>query len=298
VLPAIVLVAQLSLAAGRPPECGVDGSLRGTNIWERAKHPELRRYCDLLATGASKLVSQATATEALRQADEAEQVMGGHAAPLVLKGRALAKLGRYTEAYTAFGEAKRRDARALDDPAALLAFARSAARAGHAPEALVAFRALLPRADALSSAERAPAYVEAAMQAMNGGGSGALDDAVAMLRQARREATDQLQPVATLALALALDRGGSHDEARAVLDERARAAAKTIARDGTVAALLGPLAYEAHALAAIGLDGSDAQAAWQAFVAAAPPASPWVDHGKGHLGPAPRAHANARGGHR
>lgn len=294
-LPAILLVAQLSLAAGRPPECGLDGNLRGTNVWERAKHPELKRYCDLLATGASKLVSSATAADALRQADEAESVMGGHAAPLVLKGRALAKLARFTEAYAAFTEAKRREARALDDPAALLAFARSAARAGHSPEALAAFRSLLPRADALSSNERAPAYVEAAMQAMNAGPA-SLEDAVAMLRQARREATDALQPVATLALALALDRGGSRDEARAVLDDRARAAARTIARDTMVTTLLGPLAFEAQAMAAIGLEGNDAagsQAAWQAF-AAAGTNSPWLDHGKGHLAstphPAPRGH--------
>jgi tetratricopeptide (TPR) repeat protein len=261
--------------------------MRGTNIWERAKHPELRRYCDLLATGASKLVSAAAAGEALREADEADGVMPGHAAPLVLKGRALAKLGRFGEAYGAFAEARRRDARSLDDSAALLAFARACARSNHEQEAVASFRALLPRADGLSSNERAGAYVEAAMHTMNAG-AGSLEDSIAMLRQARREATDALQPVATLALALALDRSGDRDEARAVLDDRARAAARTIARDATVQSLLGPLGFESHALAAIGLDGPEAQAAWQAFIAAAP-SSPWVDHAKSHLGAAPRA---------
>ncbi len=285
-LPALFLVAQLSLAAGRPAECGLDGNLRGTNVWERAKHPELRRYCDLLAAGASKLVTASSAGDALRQADEADRVMPGHAAPLVLKGRALAKLDRFAEAYAAFSEARRRDARALDDPSALLAFARSAARSGHEAECVAAFRALLPRADGLSSGERAPAYIEAAMQTMNASAAASnLEDAIAMLRQARREANDSLQPVATLALALALDRQGSRDEARAVLDDRARAAARTLARDASVTALLGPLGYEAHALSAIGLegDGAASQAAWQAFVAAAP-SSPWLDHGKAHLG--------------
>lgn len=284
-LPAIFLVAQLSLAAGRPAECGTDGNLRGTNIWERAKHPELRHYCDLLATGASKLVSPATAGEALREADEADGVMPDHAAPLVLKGRALAKLGRFAEAYTAFAEARRRDARSLDDSAALLAFARSSARSNHEAEAVTAFRALLPRADGLSSSERAAAYVEAAMHTMNAG-AGSLEDAIAMLRQARREATDALQPIATLALALALDRSGDRDEARAVLDDRARAAARTIARDATLQSLLGPLGFESQALAAIGLESTDAaasHAAWQAFVSAAP-ASPWLDQARSHLG--------------
>ena len=258
--------------------------MRGTNVWERAKHPELRHYCDLLATGSSKLVSASTAADALREADEAEQVMAGHAAPRVLKGRALAKLGRFTEAYASFTDAKARDTRALDDPAALLAYARSAARSGHAPEALGAFRSLLPRADGLGSGERAAAYVEGAFLAMESGAS-QLDDAIAMLRQARRESTDALQPVATLALALALDRSGAKDEAKALLDERARAAARNVARDTNVQALLGPLAFEAEAMAAIGLEQSDAasaQAAWQRYVTAAGQNTTWIEHARSH----------------
>ncbi len=300
---ALFLVAQLSLsAASRPVECGVDGSMRGTNIWERAKHPELRHYCDLLATGASKLVSPSTAADALREADEAETVMAGHAAPRTLKGRALAKLGRFTEAYAAFTDAKSRDARALDDPAALLAYARSAARSGHAPEALAAFRSLLPRADGLGSGERAAAYVEAAVLAMESG-AGQVDDAIAMLRQARRESTDALQPVATLALALALDRSGAKDEAKALLDERAKAAARNVARDPNVQQLLGPIAFEAEAMAAIGLEQSDAtaaQAAWQRFIAGAGQSTTWVEHARSHGGaarPSPQQ-TQPRGAHR
>lgn len=285
-IPALFFLAQLSLtAAARPPECGVDGSLRGTNIWERAKHPELRHYCDLLATGTSKLLSPTTAADALREADEAEQVMAGHAAPSTLKGRALAKLGRYTEAYASFTEAKRRDPHALDDPAALREFARSCARSGHAAEALAAFRALLPRADGLGSFNRAPAYIEAAFQAMNAS-TGNVDDAIAMLRQARREAADALQPVATLALALALDRAGSREEARAVLDNRARAAARNVARDANVTALLGPLAFEAEAMAATGLETTDAaasQAAWHRFAEATGASGTWLQHGTSHF---------------
>jgi tetratricopeptide (TPR) repeat protein len=285
VIAVVLFVAQLSVgAASRPAECGVDGNMRGTNIWERAKHPELRRYCDLLATGTSKLVSPSTAADALREADEAEQVMPGRAAPRTLKGRALAKLGRHTEAYAAFSEAKQRDARALDDPSALLAFARSAARSGHAPEALAAFRSLLPRADGLTSAERAPAYLEAAFLAMNAASS--VDDAIAMLRQAKREATDTLQPLTTLALALALDRSGAKDEARALLDDRAKAAARNIAHDSTLPNLLGPLAFEGEAMAAIGLEASDvaaAQIAWQKFIEAAGQNQTWIEHAKSHL---------------
>jgi tetratricopeptide (TPR) repeat protein len=287
VLHALLFVAQLSLVA-RPLECGVDGSMRGTNMWERAKHPELRHYCDLLAAGASKLVSPATAADALREADDAEQVMPGHAAPLTLKGRALAKLGRHTDAYTAFTEAKHRDPHALDDPTALLAFARSSARSGHAAEALTAFRSLLPRADGLTSAERAPAYVEAAFYAMN---SGSIEDAIAMLRQARREAADAMQPVTTLALALALDRSGAKDEAKALLDDRARAEARNLSRNTNVQTLLGPLLFETEALTAIGLEQTDlaaSQAAWQRFVTAAGQNTTWVEHARTHIATRPQ----------
>ncbi len=293
-LPALFFLAQVSLVAARPLECGVDGTLRGTNMWERAKHPELRHYCDLLAAGASKLVSPTTAADALREADDADQVMPGHAAPLTLKGRALAKLNRPTEAYAAFTEAKRRDARALDDPAALLAFARSCARSGHAPEALTAFRSLLPRADGLASTDRAPAYVEAAFHAMN---AGSVDDAIAMLRQAKREAADAIQPVATLALALALDRSGAKDEAKAVLDDRAKAEARNVSRNANVQTLLGPLAFEAEAMAGIGLEATDvaaAQAAWQRFVTAAGQNTTWIDHARTHIGARPAAQQPAR----
>jgi tetratricopeptide (TPR) repeat protein len=285
VIATLLFVAQLSVAVSRPAECGIDGTMRGTNVWERAKHPELRHYCDLLATGTSKLVSQASASDALREADEAEQTMPGHAAPLTLKGRALSKLGRFTEAYAAFTEAKHRDGHALDDPSALRDYARSAARSSHAPDALAAFRSLLPRADGLSSFERAPTYIEAAFQAMSAGTSN-IDDAIAMLRQARREVADALAPVATLALALALDRSGAKEEARAVLDERARAKARDLMRDANVSALLGPLAIEGEAMSAIGLEATDAaqgQAAWQRYVDGAGAAGVWVEHAKTHL---------------
>ena len=291
---ALVLVAQLSaLTVSRPAECGLDSTMRGTNIWERAKHPELQRYCDKLATGMSKLASPSSAAEALQEADEAEQTVPGHAAPLVLKGRALTKLGRYTEAFAAFGDAKRRDSRSLADPAALHDFARTAARSGHAADALAAFRALLPRADGLSSTERAPTYIEAAFQAMSAS-TGNVEDAIAMLRQARREVIDSLAAVTTLALALALDRSGARDEAQALLDDRAKAKARDIAHDPAVTALLGPLAPEAEAMAAVGLETKDAaasQAAWQRYIDAAGATGTWTDHAKTHLS----SHRPARG---
>ena len=82
-------------ASGRPAECtSLDGG-RGANVWERAKAPELRRYCDLLAAGAAKLAWSAarvptgapapltrvppdtTSREVLEIAEDAERAMPG-----------------------------------------------------------------------------------------------------------------------------------------------------------------------------------------------------------------------------
>ena len=62
---------------GRPPECAEPGG-RTTNVWERAKAPELGRYCDLVASASSKLAGvTATAPAALAAAREAESVLPG-----------------------------------------------------------------------------------------------------------------------------------------------------------------------------------------------------------------------------
>jgi tetratricopeptide (TPR) repeat protein len=214
---ALALVLFVQLGAARPSECGLSEGFRAANPWERAKEPNLRRYCDLLASGMSKLVGAgARVKDVPAIADEAEKLLPGRAAPSVLKGRALLRLGKAEEALAALTEARKRDERALDDPLALLVWARANARTGHPAEAVKAYRAALPRMSSASPQERAVASFEAGMAVM-GQGTGALDDAIAMFRQARREAQDALAGASALALALALDRAGQGDEARAVL---------------------------------------------------------------------------------
>jgi tetratricopeptide (TPR) repeat protein len=291
-IAAMMLVVALALQAqaasawstGRPPECRAEGD-RAKNPWERAKSPELRRYCDLVASASSKLAgTRAMAEAALASAREAEQVLPGHAAPLVLQGRALAALGKLDLASKAIAEGKARDPAVLDDPLALLAWARVLARTGRSVEAAGAYRALLPRASALSAAERAGACIEAGIVAMAGGTAG-LDEAVAALRDGLREAQEEAQAVAVVALSLALDRRGDVDEARALLAERSRGDPRTAIGSARGKELLAAAPVEAQAVAALALEPTDAAGArdaWEKYLADAPN-GPWAAHARAHM---------------
>jgi tetratricopeptide (TPR) repeat protein len=283
-LAALVLAQAAAWTTGRPPECGDPGG-RGANVWERAKSPELRRYCDLVASASSKLAGTAAMAEAARDsAREADQVLPGHAAPRVLEGRALAALGKLDEALKALTDARSRDATAFDDPLAMLAWARVLARTGHADAAAEAYRALLPRSSAISAAERASAAVEAGLVAMARGPAG-LDEAVAALREGLREAQDETQAVAVGALAVALDRRGDTDESRALLTERGHGDPRTALASVHAKELLAVAPAEANALAALALESSDvagARDAWERYLAAVPSGA-WTAHARAHL---------------
>ena len=297
-LPLSLVLAQAAAGAwssGRPPECGDPGG-RATNVWERAKRPELRRYCDLVASAASKLAgTSAMAQAALEAAEQADRVLPGHAAPLVLEGRALAALGKLDAAYEALRDGRARDPGALDDPWALRAWARVLALTGHADQAAKAYRALLPRASVLSEAERAAASVEAGLVAMGRGAAG-LDEAVAALREGVREAQDETQAVGVLALALALDRRGDVDEARATLAERLQGNPPDTLAAPRAKDVLAVAPGETEALAAIGLEPTDpagARDAWRKYLDAAPQ-GPWAAHARAHLAALGAKHPPAR----
>jgi tetratricopeptide (TPR) repeat protein len=292
----VVLVVLLGQAAGprgsfgaaRPLECGLSDGLRAANRWERAKEPNLKGYCALLASGTAKLVNDgALARDVPGIADQADKLLPGRAAPGVLKGRALLKLGQPAEALAAMKEARARDDRALDDPVALLAWARANARTGHADEAAQAYRAALPRTSALSSQERSAASFEAGMAAM-AEGPRALDDAVGMLRQARREAEGALSLASVVALALSLDRLGQREEARATLADRVRTDPGPLGGDPRVRDALedAGVAYELDALRALALEASDpaaARASWSRFLEGLGGKGPWAEHGRARL---------------
>jgi tetratricopeptide (TPR) repeat protein len=281
---ALVLAQAAAWTTGRPPECGDPGG-RAANVWERAKSPELRRYCDLVASASSKLAGTTAMAEAARDAArEADGVLPGHAAPRVLEGRALAALGKLDEALKALTDARARDAAAFDDPLALLAWARVLARTAHPDAAAEAYRALLPRVSAISAAERASASVEAGLVAMERGVPG-LDEAVAALREGLREAQDETQAVAVEALVLALDRRGDLDESRALLAEHTHGDPRIALASVRAKELLAVAPVEVNAMAALALeptDGAGARDAWDRYLAASPN-GPWVAHARAHL---------------
>jgi tetratricopeptide (TPR) repeat protein len=270
-------------SSGRPPECSPSASGARTesgvyNVWERAKAPQLRHYCDLVAGATSKLAgSTAMVRAALDLAREAETVAPGHAAPKVLEGRALAALGQKDAALEALREGEARDPGVLDDPTTLLAWARAVARAGRIADAVEAYRALLPRAASLSATDRASATVEAGLVALALGPAG-LDDAIAALREAARDAQDDAETVAVLALALALDRHGDADEARTLLGARGRGDPRDVFEGARGKEFASTAPWEVPAIAAFALEATDpagARDAWGQYLEAYP-SSPWA----------------------
>jgi tetratricopeptide (TPR) repeat protein len=295
-LPLLLAQAAGAWWTARPAECGDPGG-RAANVWERAKSPELRRYCDLVASASSKLAGiAAMAQGALDSAREADRVLPGRAAPLVLEGRALAVLGKYGEALAALVEGRSRDPRALDDPPALLAWARALGRTGRREEAAEAYRALLPRSTALSTADRVSAEIEAGLVAMARGPSG-LDEAAAALREAVREAQDESRVIAVLALALALDRRGDTEEAHALLGERFHGDPRDALATPRAKDLLALVPADAHALAALALESTDAvgaRDAWEQAIEGAPQ-GPWAGYARAHWGTLNRKRPANRG---
>lgn len=291
----------MASSAARPAECAPLSASSASNVWERAKYPALRRYCDLLASGAAKLAATPSpdeAREAMANAAEAARALPDRAAPAVLRGRALVALGQYREAAAILDTAVAHDPRALDDPAALFAWGRALGRVGRLADAEEAFRALLPRASSLAPSERGKAEIEAAFLAEARGPSG-IDQAIPLFRQARRDAQDALHVLASVGLALALDRAGEHDEARA--SDGGRQDPRDALGEGAVREALsdvGALA-EADALVAfsarIAGDAPGAKDAWTRYLAGSAGKGPWADHARASIANEPRAPRGGKG---
>jgi tetratricopeptide (TPR) repeat protein len=309
-LPAPIPASSLSAAAaasGRPPECTSRARralARGPSVWELARVPNLQRYCDLMARAQAELATMPV--EAKKAAEEADQALPGRAPPSVAIARAALALGNVEEAARAFERARAADPRSVEDPSTLHDLGRTLARAGKRDEALVVYRALVPRIDLLGSTDRRVAVLlEAAHVSMTVGAEGGalpspadlakakpphpaptlrapLDEAIAYLREARQRPPTQLAGDVMLSLALALDRAGDRDEADATLAEAQRSGAKL--RAGTLDYLAA--AEDRGALDALAAEGSDraaAQKAWEGYLAGPGGKGPWAAAARARL---------------
>jgi tetratricopeptide (TPR) repeat protein len=244
---------------------------------------------------------------ARRAAEEADKALPGRAAPAVVLARAALAMGDATEAARAFERARAIDPRSVEDPATMHDLGRALRKTGKRDEALVVYRALVPRIDLLGTASvRVSVLLEAAHVSIAAEGAGTapptmaelakgkpakadtrprtppLDEAIAYLREARQRPATQLAGDVLLSLALTLDRAGSRDEADAVLAEAERAGVHVKGA---------PLDYLAvpedrAALEALASESSDrpaAQKAWEAFLAGPGGKGPWASAARTRL---------------
>jgi tetratricopeptide (TPR) repeat protein len=295
--PAFVLILQLGAgprgatrpsnltaaaqASGRPRECAASihsaATKWGPNVWDAAREPNLERYCDLLARGFGQLLL--TPETALETADLADGVAPGHAAPSVLRGRALATLKLWPRAVAELERARSIDSRSLEDPLTLREWARALAATDRPREALAAYRTLGPRVSIFPSPdERARTFVEAAELAFSLGPA-TIDDAVAFLGEAKQLGVRELEWRVSSELALAFDRRGAKDEAAGLVAELTRRFRKE-AKAGT--SLENRAALAASALVLEAFDPRSALELWERYVTGAPH-DLWIEHAQKHI---------------
>jgi tetratricopeptide (TPR) repeat protein len=307
--------AELSAAAvasTRPDACRVRGADAGSTLWARARLPEVVRSCRLLARGHARLGS--LPAEALALAQAAQDVPANALAARLLAGRALFRLGRVAEAWAALAPFIEPGAAPLDDAASLFDVARSALAAGALDAAERAYRLLVPRAELLGSRQtQRVALIEAASLAL-ARGPNAIDEALGYLESARAMPLAGERDLVLGLTALALDRAGRSDEARAAAREadgpwdlenqmtpaeRARVAEAAFApgelapspsalTPSRVMLLDGEL-HAAIAVLAAGRDEALRRAHWRAFLASTAGQGPWAEHARRALGRRPGA---------
>ena len=272
----------------RPEECGGTARIHASR-WERAKTPGLDRYCDLLAFGYAAL--SLSPDVAARTADEADHVLPGRAAPLVLAARAAARRGACEDARVRFEQARALSPKSLEAPVTLHAYAVCALATGHRDDALVAYRSLVPRAELIGDRwEELSVFVEAAVLVM-GQGKASLAEAIGYLTEARRRgALPGIGDCVYAALSLALDRAGRGAEAVTVAAEASgpsyletERAARAAGKPSLLPAVSGS---EFDAMIAILAERSDRELAlerWQSYLASdAGKTGPFEAHARAH----------------
>ncbi len=256
------------------------GLSRRPTIWQLARTPELGRYCDLVARAKSQLATDPKA--ALASAKEADAALPGRAAPRVLLARAAFAQGKIDDAAKDFEAARALDARSVEDPPTMHDLAQVLRKTGKLDDAVVVYRALVPRIDLLAPADRRVAVlleaahvsmaVAAKTSAASPGSKPSLDEAIAYLREARQRPPTALVNDVLVSLALVLDRSGDRVQADAVLAEAHAPASdtRTTAPDYLVAS------EDKLCLDALQAAPADAAKLWEQFLAGPGGKGPWA----------------------
>jgi tetratricopeptide (TPR) repeat protein len=293
-----VVSVSTSWIARKAPECaplykGQGDGAPVSNVWESAKVPVLSEHCRYLQQAVDAFRDQKYAVS-ITLADKAEKLTPGFAGPWVVRGSANARWGKSSEAALAFEKAKTIDARALDDAETLDDYGSVLVRLARLDDARRVYRALLPRVSGSQGLcgmknecdAAGLAYLTAGALALEAGPK-SLDEAVAILREARSKSdpAHDIRRIAALALALALDRRGDVDQARELAADIAKTKGVPTEINSEVRArLVAP--EEALAMRAIGLETIDDAAAieaWKAYLAQGGDKRVWATHAKEHL---------------
>lgn len=215
-MPSVDLAA-LARSSERPEECAAV-TAAASGVWDRARAPGLDEYCDALVLGYAALTSNPSLAKT--HATRAERERPGSDAPLVLTARADHALGDDRTAFDEFETVRKRSPRGLERLGALVDYAHAALETGHFPEALAAYRVLVPRVALLDGGcTRARLLVEASVLTMEDG-KAHLADAIGTLNEARQLVTcPELRDAILAALALGLSRQGRAAEADGVVSE-------------------------------------------------------------------------------
>lgn len=281
-------LATAANASGRPRECSgtAKGSRRSDRltIWDAAREPQLKRYCDLIARAQARLEqSPAAARDAAAVAD---RILPDHAAPWVVIGRANVVLRRWDDALTAFERARKLDPRSVEEPAALHDLAVAQRQAGKLPDAIETYRVLVPRLALVPGVrDRASILLEAAALVSTLGNDG-LREAVSLLTEARAQPASPLDADVLAMLALTLDRTGAVEQASEVtrmLSARGLQLPVPEGESGSYAYLADP--NDGVAMYALSIERQEPKKAvewWERFVSRTK-SDRWRDHARRHV---------------
>lgn len=228
------------------------GSGKGWTVWDRARKPQLVRYCELLGFALGASVRRPN--EAMQAAMLADRTMPGTAVPWVVVAHGAVSAGNYEKAIQAFEKAKSIDPRSVDSAQSQALLGVSLQRTGNLEGALRAYQwAILrlgelpgtnervfvllaassirmyqldhPSAVSAISSIVSSAVPDAANQAtmqhreLNGAG---LQQALGYLTQARGQPLSRYSAHVMAMHALALEQAGHSEGAKMVVDEIVR----------------------------------------------------------------------------